>query len=113
MPEPYDAETRKYHNKAMVEIWMGRAATNIGDLRGAELYQSMRSVLPAACAASLNKAWNICTQTSDEPLRIKTHYVKDVSTGEIGVSKSSRRLEKCLLRRDSAIRYQGLFIVVL
>ncbi|KAF2823009.1 hypothetical protein CC86DRAFT_409780 [Ophiobolus disseminans] len=85
----YDVETWKYHGYALVEAWVGRDAINVGDLTGAQLYNTMFKALAGRCKQ--NKA-NRCDFSANWQWT-ETRYVKNVNRGELASGYFAHTME--------------------
>jgi hypothetical protein len=49
----------KYHDKALVEVWIGRTAVNVGDVIGSNLYGTMLKSIRNKCHDNNSKKCTI------------------------------------------------------
>jgi hypothetical protein len=77
----YDYDTWHYHGYSTAEVWIGRAAINVGDMIGFKLYDKMLTELTKDCGPDR-------TSCAYKGVRhyVETHYVKDLARGDVGVS---------------------------
>jgi hypothetical protein len=79
---PYDADTFIYHGQSVAEVWVGRAAINVGDMLGEHMFTRMLQEISKDCPARKE----YCDYDGGVH-QVETHYVKNIDTGEIGMSK--------------------------
>jgi hypothetical protein len=77
----YDYDTWHYHGYSTAEVWIGRAAINVGDMIGFKLYDKMLTEISKDCPSGR-------TYCDYKGVRhyVETHYVKDLARGDVGVS---------------------------
>ncbi|KAH5548009.1 hypothetical protein HBI25_206090 [Parastagonospora nodorum] len=103
--DPYDHQTTICHDLALTEVWIGRAAINIGNVLDKDLYDKVRSLIPKAC--NDNGHWLHCNKEEEHnDLHIETSCVKDINSGEIGVSGQWTKVAQ----RD--VLWDGLAIIL-
>jgi hypothetical protein len=74
----YDWDTFHYHGYSTAEVWIGRAAVNVGDLTGNDLYNHMHDGIGKDCDSArkfcdFKGRWNV----------VNTHRVRNWNKGEI------------------------------
>jgi hypothetical protein len=80
---PADEETWKYHGYALAEVWIGRAAINVGDMQGQHMFSKMMTEIARDCGPERG---NMKCEFKGTTHQVSTHYVKNIVTGEIGES---------------------------
>ncbi|KAH3992999.1 hypothetical protein HBH70_193020 [Parastagonospora nodorum] len=103
--DPYDHQTTICHDLALTEVWIGRAAINIGNVLDKDLYDKVRSLIPKACNDNGHRLH--CNKEEEHnDLHIETSCVKDINSGEIGVSGQWTKVAQ----RD--VLWDGLAIIL-
>jgi hypothetical protein len=59
----YDDDVWFHHGKALVEVWMGRTAVDVGDLTNQAMYDTMWKVLHDLCP-TMTLELHFCDSTS-------------------------------------------------
>jgi hypothetical protein len=77
----YDHDAYVYYDQSIAEVWVGRAAINVGDMLGEHMFTRMLQEISKACPPQAT--W--CRDS--ERHQVQTHYVKNIDTGEIDWSK--------------------------
>jgi len=84
--DPFDHQTTFWHDLALAEVWIGRGAINIGNVRDEDLYNKVRPLMPQVC--NDHGHWLYCNRLRDGLLlNVETSYVKDINAGEIDSSQ--------------------------
>jgi hypothetical protein len=78
----FDHESLIYHGYALAETWVGRLATNVGDVTGQQMYDIMFANLNKDCLPLI-----ILECYNANVRQAVTHYVKDINSGDIGESR--------------------------
>jgi hypothetical protein len=55
----YNDDVFKYHDNALVEVWIGRTAVNVGDVTGSNLYSTMLKSIRNKCRDNGSKKCTI------------------------------------------------------